>query len=276
MKTALRHRVASVMRSSPFFGRYRIYQVVAAVLGDEPVPFTVPIQWGYRLKVASEMWQHMFYLGDYERDVVAFLDRSLTGESTAFDLGASMGIVTLPMAHRAKRVFAFDALRANYDLLLENLQQNHIENVVTVYAAVSDGDGVIRIPQTASGNFSLASASESFADVQAVTLDTFCAERGVERIDVMKIDIEGSETKALRGARRMFAERRIGTVLIEFNNYWLRKMGSSPDELYDLFEAYGLTVHELTSTGGTKKISRSECMGKIVEPTSFFNLVLTA
>jgi len=111
--------------------------------------------------------------------------------------------------------------------------------------------------------------------VQAITIDKFCSTHGVMHVDLMKMDIEGSETRALRGARKMFLERAIVTTLIEFNPFWLRRMGSSPDELYDLFEEYGLHVHYLTRFGNAVPISRKQCMAKITEPETYFNLVLT-
>ncbi|MFZ9888828.1 MAG: FkbM family methyltransferase [Myxococcota bacterium] len=53
--------------------------------------------------------------------------------------------------------------------------------------------------------------------VQTRTLDDFCAEHGVERIDLLKIDTEGHELRILDGARRMLAEKRIRALQFEFN-----------------------------------------------------------
>jgi len=49
------------------------------------------------------------------------------------------------------------------------------------------------------------------------TLDAFCAEQGIDAIDLLKIDTEGHDLSVLRGASAMLAERRIGFVLTEFN-----------------------------------------------------------
>ena len=92
----------------------------------------------------------------------------------------------------------------------------------------------------------------------------------------MKIDIEGSETKALRGASRLLSSGAIGQILIEFNPHWLKRMGSSPDELYDLFEQFDLVVNFLTRFGTCVRTNRKGVMGRIKSPDSYFNLVLTS
>jgi FkbM family methyltransferase len=53
------------------------------------------------------------------------------------------------------------------------------------------------------------------APVATTSLDTFCAERGLERVDVLKLDVQGSELAALEGAGRLLRERRIGLVYVE-------------------------------------------------------------
>jgi FkbM family methyltransferase len=51
---------------------------------------------------------------------------------------------------------------------------------------------------------------------EIVSLDDFCADQGVDRIDFLKIDVEGLELEVLRGAARMLAEGRLGIIQFEF------------------------------------------------------------
>lgn len=80
----------------------------------------------------------------------------------------------------------------------------------------------------------------SASTVRVVPLDQEAARLGIERIDLIKIDVEGYESKVLAGATRLLRERRIGAILCEFNEMWLRKAGSSPKALEDLILQAGM------------------------------------
>jgi FkbM family methyltransferase len=56
-----------------------------------------------------------------------------------------------------------------------------------------------------------------YTRVPVGTLDDYCADKGIDRIDLLKIDVEGFELKVLQGARRMLKEGRIETIQFEFN-----------------------------------------------------------
>jgi FkbM family methyltransferase len=268
-----------MMRSTVFPGRYKVYRLLSKILGEESLPFAVPLPGGGKLSVNSTFWQHMFYLGDYEYEVRRFLVRQIQSGSTVFDVGASIGICTVPLAIRLGqhgRIYAFEALKSNYGSLLHNIRLNNLANVVPVFAAVGDKEGTVNMPEVDSGNCSLASESDRYSSVPAITLDEFAARHCINSIDLMKIDIEGSETKALRGASRLLSSGAIRHILIEFNPYWLKRMGSSPDELYDLFEQSELAVNYLTRFGTCVRTNRKSVMGRITSADSYFNLVLTS
>jgi FkbM family methyltransferase len=53
--------------------------------------------------------------------------------------------------------------------------------------------------------------------VAVVTLDDYCSQRGIERIDLLKIDVEGFELNVLRGASRLLDGKRINAIQFEFN-----------------------------------------------------------
>jgi hypothetical protein len=51
---------------------------------------------------------------------------------------------------------------------------------------------------------------------EIVSLDDFCSDEGIDRIDFLKIDMEGLELEVLRGATRMLKEQRFGIIQFEF------------------------------------------------------------
>ena len=64
-------------------------------------------------------------------------------------------------------------------------------------------------------------------------LDDCLAEWGVDSIDLMKLDAEGHENAILDGASEVLASGRIRSLFCEFNDYYLRETGGSPQELYN-------------------------------------------
>jgi hypothetical protein len=62
---------------------------------------------------------------------------------------------------------------------------------------------------------------DSYAErVQAVSLDQFCQDYSIDHVDLLKLDVQGHELSALKGAERLIMARRIGTIFIELN--WAR------------------------------------------------------
>jgi FkbM family methyltransferase len=68
--------------------------------------------------------------------------------------------------------------------------------------------------------------------VRVQTLDGYCAARGIEAIDFLKIDVEGHELAVFRGAERMFREARIGAVQFEYNDTFI----DSRTQLKDIWQ----------------------------------------
>ena len=82
-------------------------------------------------------------------------------------------------------------------------------------------------------------------DVTTTTLDDYCNDAGVNRIDLLKIDVEGAEQRVLTGATRMFGEERIDVVLIEVSDNTLEAFGDASNRLLGFLESRGLRSYLL-------------------------------
>jgi FkbM family methyltransferase len=95
-----------------------------------------------------------------------------------------------------------------------------LERVVTIRAAVgaSPGRGRMVVPGKLSvlGFVDTSVPSTSSSDVDVVTIDGLVAQRSLERIDLLKIDVEGAECEVLRGSSR--ALQRVQRVLLEYHS----------------------------------------------------------
>jgi tRNA A58 N-methylase Trm61 len=134
-------------------------------------------------------YQARFYLGIFERELVPWYRRFCTAGSLSFDVGAREGYVTLVLARLSApdgRVAAFEFNETEYHRLLRNIAAN---------------PDLRPAPQAV-----LARVTGRSVGAQ-LTLDDAAYERYFVP-DVVKLDIEGSELKALQGAERLLTERR--------------------------------------------------------------------
>lgn len=168
---------------------------------------------------------HSGYWGLGEVQLIAGLIGKRTGgtrRATFYDIGANIGTHTLGVSRllgRKVTVRAFEAQRNIYYMLCGNIALNNLRSVYCHHLAVSDRPGeMIRfrtpdynapnnlgglelMPPVTSDNQGMVHGGEEA--VSTVTIDAFG-----EAVDFLKIDIEGMEDRALRGAERTIAEHR--------------------------------------------------------------------
>jgi FkbM family methyltransferase len=198
--------------------------------------------------------------GHYEQGEAAYVRRSVQPGQTVLDIGANIGFFTVTMAAQvgtSGHVYAYEPLDYNVALLNRSLAENQMQTRVTVQqVALSDKPGVTRMllhSQLAnSGGVQLFAAQADIPEghetreVPLVTLDTADVRRPVSFI---KIDIEGAEPLALRGARQLLQTDR-PTVLSEIHPQLIRKVsGCTPAEYIGEMGAWGYACHLLTDDG---------------------------
>jgi FkbM family methyltransferase len=180
-----------------------------------------------------------FAEGDYyERNVAMCFDRLVDRleRPVVYDVGANLGYYTLRAAPRAARVYAFEPVTASAAVLHRNLQRNCLANVVQLRLGVSDeaGRAEITLYET-SGDNSLyrrsgAPAVTGTETIELDTIDRLVASGRLEPPDLIKLDVEGSELPALRGAARTISSAR-PFILTELNEQSCRAAGYGLGEL---------------------------------------------
>jgi FkbM family methyltransferase len=150
--------------------------------------------------------------GEIFRGETWVFSRLLQAGMTAVEVGANIGVLTVPLARLAGpqgRVIAFEPQRIVHQMLCGNLALNAIANVVVHHAAAGRAEGSITVPMVnyqALGNFggiSLAPSGEGEV-VPLVTIDQL----GLSACDFIKIDVEGMELDVLLGAAATLARFR--------------------------------------------------------------------
>jgi FkbM family methyltransferase len=173
--------------------------------------------------------------GRYERRLGMLLARLVRPDDHICDVGAHIGAVSLALAALAPagRVDAFEPSPTSAALLAGNARANGLGNVHVHQLAMLDTPGPAHLRRTpfSAGSF-VAAAEDGLAEpVAATSLDAWAAETGLERLDLLKLDVEGAELRVLAGAAATLARHR-PTIVVECNPPALRRVGGAgPEQL---------------------------------------------
>jgi len=188
--------------------------------------------------------------GLYEKPTSLLVMHRLRPGGIFVDVGANAGYYSLlasrGLAGRGK-IYAFEPSTSPLERLRRNIEINELENVVIVPKAA--WKEATRLPLFASdiqdGMNSLLPVSHSGVRVvDAVTLDSTIRE---ERIDLVKIDVEGAEKEVVVGARNLLRSRKIGGVIVEWHG-----------SVYTRLSELSCRLNYFRSIGNVYRISKDE------------------
>ena len=174
--------------------------------------------------------------------VAAFLG----GGGALFDVGANFGLVTfgvVPLiAGRGVDFHLFEANPRIIPILERSAALWPGERIVVQHGCVTDRPGVSRLtlPSHAWGQ---AFIGESGEPIPNLVLDDYISERRIERIAFLKMDIEGWEPNALKGAERALAAGVVEAGFIEVSPELLRRAGSTAEALLGSLRGLGFDAY---------------------------------
>jgi FkbM family methyltransferase len=188
----------------------------------------------------NEMIDVALFLGRFEPDVVAAIQKHCLPGSFVLDIGANIGAHTLRFARAAGptgRVYAFEPTDFAYQKLVRNIALNAFVNVTPVHVALSD-----HAAKAQTVDFRASWRSDGGrADKPSVTnlerLDDWCDAHRIERIDLVKLDVDGNEFTILDGGRRT-VERFCPVFLLETGHHHVIDPAKNPLRILDSF-GYG-------------------------------------
>jgi FkbM family methyltransferase len=176
-------------------------------------------------------------LSDYESALVETFCAQIAPGMTVIDAGAHVGIYSLLASTKVGpngKVIAIEPSPTNAQLLKRHLRFNHCNNVEVIEAAVADKPGQItfnyRVDPTDPGSFANSMAydiSGESANVKVMTLDDICSSLSPA---VIKIDVEGAELLALRGAKKLLVKHR-PTLIVAVHPEPMRMLETTPEQL---------------------------------------------
>jgi FkbM family methyltransferase len=182
-------------------------------------------------------------------ELQAVFARVLERGGTLVDVGANIGLTTVPVAKRqGVRCYAFEPDPDNYRYLISNIAANGVTTAKAFNIAVMPHEGALQLERSTSNmgdhRIRLDAVSpgkydehrRATVEVQGRRLDRVMEGEILTSPIVLKVDTQGAEVQVLRSASAFLP--RVDYAILEFWPYGLRRMGDSPEAFYDLIAPF--------------------------------------
>ena len=179
------------------------------------------------------------------------LENLIKDSTITFDVGANIGITSVWLARNSVQVYAFEPEENNVDRLKEQIKLNKIDNISIIQSVVSEKENKTAILNIfdSYGHHSLSpyhvSDKINEIKVQNTTIDIFCKNNFINKIDCLKIDVEGFELEVLKGASKMLKHKQIKLIILEHSPILLSKQNRQIDEVLSFLTLFDYKVYTL-------------------------------
>ena len=212
--------------------------------------------------------ENIYVQGVFEPNCWNFVKKFLKPGMIVFDLGANLGQYTLLSSKNVGKtghVHSFEPSSRMFNELEFNVSLNELSDICTLNnAAVSDISGTAKLSKYEPGYEVFASlgsqARESTSivgheEVKTIRLDDYIESAEIDHVDFMKIDIEGAELLALRGAEKLLSQKKSPAILLELADINTDGFGYKAIEIWDYLEHFGYSIYSLGKKGILSKQS---------------------
>lgn len=191
-----------------------------------------------------------YYFGVSEPELFRVYDEFLRPKMTIVDAGANIGLHSLFFSKRVGeegKIYAFEPAKKIFRRMMDHIQNNQITNIEGLCLALGAKQGsaeVVDNKEDTSRTFLRSSLSNSGETPTAAveTLDAFAKVRGLERIDFLKMDVEGFESEILDGALGLLTRQAIKVIQIELDERSLDRAGSEKSAVVSLLIKKGYNL----------------------------------
>ncbi len=258
-------------------GKWRVSAFLRERLGASQAPVRAAVAPKLVMDLdLTDFVQRSIYLDpSYDADLQRVISDHLPEGGVFMDIGANVGFFTLLAARRVGKggqVHAFEPEPRTYAALRRNIALNRLTNVTAWQLALSDTAGTATLFPHAGGNSGAASLRplENSGPPVAVELDTYdrlAAERGLPVPSLIKIDVEGAETKVIRGMTQLLSQETKPPIDPGALVPW---MAYSPPDRVSAAAPIGLRGEPPGMTSGRRGLSRRTSSGGAQAGRTYF------
>ncbi|SRR6266568_1573898 len=271
---------------------HRLYKLPSARKALTPLVDALKPQYvtagGHRIYIDKHdqtISQELILSGQWETFESEIFSRFVRPGDVVVDIGAHIGWYTLLAAKLVGskgKVYAFEPDPTNFALLSKNIKANGYSNVVLIKKAVSDSTGSAHLflndENTGDHRIFDAADNRKSVTIESTTLDNYFKNSN-HRIDLIKIDIQGSEMQALQGANHTINTNKNLKFITELQPGFIHLNGQKPQDYLALMRKHGFKIYQIDEQ--SKKLQPIISDAKLLaaypetEETAFTNLLCT-
>jgi len=259
-----------------FYLRYSPFDIFKDFLrhgavGHTPrfVQFTNKDGIGFDLDVHECVQKAIFCFHYFEPVDVEAFRTFIKQDATVIDVGANIGQYSLlasKLMGQTGEIYAFEPSVDIQPKLKRNIDLNNFENIEVIPCAVAATSGVMKFyPANEVANQGVGSLmpvqeyrsnirSNEGVDVDVMSLDDFCGARGIEKVDVLKIDVEGFDLEVLKGATKLMKNNPDLVIMSEVEPMNLEQLGVTAKDFYNFMESQSFHAWYAEKGGELKRL----------------------
>lgn len=248
------------------FGRsfHRIHNYVARCAYKSPEFAWYRDLWGNELCLSPYYWldREICVTGTYHAPLGLLIENKVQPGMVCFDIGANIGHIALHLARKVGstgKVYAFEPVLELARRMKQNVSRNNLAGIVSIQEiALSNKNGTSMMGcadllKENQGMGSLVNRENEVITVQEVCVQTFDsfvqeANPSIDRIDFIKVDIQGAEILFLQGAKKTLS-RYSPNICIEISPSDLLCVDKSPADLLETLSHLRYKVYEIKKDG---------------------------
>jgi FkbM family methyltransferase len=217
-------------------------------------------RWGVRMSLPPN-WRGVakliYAFRDYYEPELVFLEKLLSPGMVFVDAGANFGIYTAmasKVVSESGLVISFEPSARAFPVLRENIAINAFKNVLAFPTALTDRTGrAVLYHHSAVGSDALAKDSTFDTDaygqeIETDSLDDVLQRTSVGRVDVIKMDVQGAEELAMRGANEIIRSMR-PVIMFEFHPEGAMSLGLQPEGAWNFLKGHGYHFFNVEQEG---------------------------
>ncbi|MBX2895004.1 MAG: FkbM family methyltransferase [Cyclobacteriaceae bacterium] len=195
----------------------------------------------------------------FEDEAREFIMNNVKEGMVVLDIGANIGYYTIKISSivgATGKVLAFEPNPAMIEELRDNTELNKVNNVKIFPVALSDKRGELPfcLPQKGNEAHGSLKQNRTFKSVEtinvpAITLDELLEKENINKVDFIKIDVEGGEYEVLRGASKLLSSKHKPVIIFESVEYLIKPFGHKVFDVLKLVADNGYEIEAIDFGG---------------------------